>query len=284
MQFLHNSTGTTAEQRGNAVTELRAHTKAINTCVFTPDNTALLSASSDGTVCYWLYEDLIGDKVMEASRVFSDNSRSGVRRVTVSRDNTQFVTASFDRIVRIWDLQSNWPLNTDGAVEPKRICRREQHEETGKPDTSNHSDNNSNTTVCSHIVTTSKQATQDENRTEEEEEQPNPLNRGTKRKQPDQKSPAHGPAHTYSGHTGWCFSCDISPSNRLVVSGAGNPDYGLRLWDLEQETCVLQLAGNKDHVPDCAFSPDGMYLLNTATGHTLELWHLPTCCPQYFPQ
>ncbi len=76
----------------------------------------------------------------------------------------------------------------------------------------------------------------------------------------------------FRGHRGWIFSCNFSPDERFVVSGAGNPDYGVRIWSTQTQEQLMELPGNVDHVSCCSFSPDGRLLLTSAENHRLRMW------------
>ena len=102
-------------------------------------------------------------------------------------------------------------------------------------------------------------------------------------------------------HKGYCFSLACSGTTTaggLVATGAGNPDYALRLWRWKQcldddnvdstnaqmqqhrEGGVMQLAevqvlaGNREHASCCAFSPCGRRLLSGGEGGVLRIWNL----------
>jgi WD40 repeat protein len=77
----------------------------------------------------------------------------------------------------------------------------------------------------------------------------------------------------FNGHTGWVFSVAISPDMPVVASGAGNPDYGVRLWDLRTAAPICSLVGNKDHVSSVTFTRDGL-LCTGAERHQLRLWRV----------
>ena len=99
-------------------------------------------------------------------------------------------------------------------------------------------------------------------------------------------------------HKGYCFSLAASGTTAaggLVATGAGNPDYALRLWhwkqpddDAESANSQVQqhrggvmqlaeaqvLAGNREHASCCAFSPCGRRLLSGGEGGVLRVWKL----------
>lgn len=80
---------------------LRGHTKATHVCSFGKEYTKVFSASDDKTVRYW---DLPTEKELVSIKAHKDYIRSGCIN-PVSTD--QFITGSYDHIVKIWDTRSS---------------------------------------------------------------------------------------------------------------------------------------------------------------------------------
>lgn len=57
------------------------------------------------------------------------------------------------------------------------------------------------------------------------------------------------------GHTNWVRSADISPDDRLVVSGSD--DKTVKLWDLSSNREVHTYFEHRAMVTSVAFHPDG---------------------------
>jgi uncharacterized protein YjiK len=53
---------------------------------------------------------------------------------------------------------------------------------------------------------------------------------------------------------------------------SGSNDKTLRLWDVSSGAQVRRLEGHSDHVTAVAFSPDGRYVLSGANDKTMRLW------------
>ncbi|KPK83542.1 MAG: hypothetical protein AMS27_12540 [Bacteroides sp. SM23_62_1] len=84
---------------------------------------------------------------------------------------------------------------------------------------------------------------------------------------------------TFSGHSGWVGSVDISPDNRLVASGAadlmGNP--GINIWNIESGEKVFDNAGDSSWISDIvSFSPDGKIFASGGMAGRIKLWDVQT--------
>ncbi len=106
--------------------------------------------------------------------------------------------------------------------------------------------------------------------------------------------------HRFPGCPTAPISLAVSPNGRLLATGhyvfqrRGNkwndPDNAVvRLWDLQTRSIVRELRGHAGPVGDVGFTPDGRYLLSTATGEhdsgstyvetsdqTVRLWEVET--------
>ena len=65
-----------------------------------------------------------------------------------------------------------------------------------------------------------------------------------------------------------------SPCGRYLVSGSGNHERALRLFDIARRAFVEVLGSHKDDLYHLAWSPDGRYLASASTGYDprLRLW------------
>jgi len=83
-----------------------------------------------------------------------------------------------------------------------------------------------------------------------------------------------------TGHTGWIFCCEWSPCHQFFLTGAGNPDYGVKITKIDSENTenseklskVACLPGNTDHAPRCNWSPDGKFVVCGSDGNLLKIW------------
>ena len=79
---------------------------------------------------------------------------------------------------------------------------------------------------------------------------------------------------TFIGHSGWVGGCAFSPDGTKMVSTSG--DNTLKLWDVETGIEIRTFIGHSEWVNRCAFSPDGMKVVSSSSDATLKLWDVET--------
>ncbi|UCH93238.1 MAG: NACHT domain-containing protein [Candidatus Aminicenantes bacterium] len=75
---------------------------------------------------------------------------------------------------------------------------------------------------------------------------------------------------TFTGHKGRVWDCTFSPDVKFILSASS--DYTLKLWDAQSGKEIRAFNGHKGSVWGCAFSPDGKTLISASEDHTLKLW------------
>ncbi len=80
--------------------------------------------------------------------------------------------------------------------------------------------------------------------------------------------------HTLTDHRGPVRSLAISPDGQTLVSGAG--DATIKIWDLETGELQNTLTDHSRLVRGLAVSPDGKTLASASWDRTLKLWDLTT--------
>lgn len=75
--------------------------------------------------------------------------------------------------------------------------------------------------------------------------------------------------HQFSGHEQDIYSLDFASDGRHIASGSG--DRTIRLWDLEQGQCVLNLA-IEDGVTTVAISPDNRFVAAGSLDKSVRIW------------
>ncbi|KAH8662682.1 WD40-repeat-containing domain protein, partial [Ilyonectria robusta] len=74
------------------------------------------------------------------------------------------------------------------------------------------------------------------------------------------------------GHTGWVLSVAFSPDSTLVASASR--DETIRLWRVNDGTCMQELKGHTDWVWSVAFSPDSTLVASASRDQTIRLWRV----------
>jgi WD40 repeat protein len=76
---------------------------------------------------------------------------------------------------------------------------------------------------------------------------------------------------TLEGHTDRVTACAVTPDGRRVISAAW--DQTLKIWDLDARA-ITTLHGHTDQVIACAVTPDGRNVISASKDQTLKLWDL----------
>jgi WD40 repeat protein len=80
---------------------------------------------------------------------------------------------------------------------------------------------------------------------------------------------------TLESHTGPVRTCAVTPDGRYAVSGS--LDRTLKVWELDTVRLVATLKGHTGAVHTCAVTPDGRRVVSGSFDRTLKLWDLGTC-------
>lgn len=75
--------------------------------------------------------------------------------------------------------------------------------------------------------------------------------------------------HQFSGHDQDIYSLDFASDGRFIASGSG--DRTIRLWDLQENICVLTLS-IEDGVTTVAMSPNGRYVAAGSLDKSVRIW------------
>ena len=89
---------------GRLLNTLEGHYSSVNSVAVTPDNTKIVSGSSDYTIKVW---DLTASRRLLNTM---EGHSSYVNSVAVTPDGTKIVSGSDDKTVKVWDLNNG--LNT----------------------------------------------------------------------------------------------------------------------------------------------------------------------------
>jgi WD40 repeat protein len=77
---------------------------------------------------------------------------------------------------------------------------------------------------------------------------------------------------TLSGHSSYVTSVSFSPDGKTLASGSY--DKTVKLWDLESGKELKTLSGHFSHVWSVSFSPDGKTLASGSSDNTVKLWDM----------
>lgn len=77
--------------------------------------------------------------------------------------------------------------------------------------------------------------------------------------------------HKFSGHEQDIYSLDYSSDGRYIASGSG--DRTVRLWDIQQNQCLLRLS-IEDGVTTVAISPDNRFLAAGSLDKSVRVWDI----------
>lgn len=71
---------------------------------------------------------------------------------------------------------------------------------------------------------------------------------------------------------GWVESVAFSLDGKMLVSGGGDQEGSLTLWNVPQKRDIATFSGHEGPVESVAFSPDGRMLASAARDSTIKLW------------
>ncbi|NEO87278.1 MAG: protein kinase [Spirulina sp. SIO3F2] len=80
--------------------------------------------------------------------------------------------------------------------------------------------------------------------------------------------------HTLKGHTGFINVVAIAPDGETLISGSA--DHTIKIWSLRTGMERLTLEGHSSFVNSLVVSPDGQWLVSGSADKTIRIWQLAT--------
>ncbi|KAH7825849.1 putative WD repeat-containing protein 51A [Monocercomonoides exilis] len=77
---------------------------------------------------------------------------------------------------------------------------------------------------------------------------------------------------SFSGHTNWVRSACFSPDSRIIASGSD--DRTVKLWSVNDNSCIHTLHGHIDYVTHVAFHPQGTCVAACSTDRIIHIWDI----------
>ncbi|MBI5670189.1 MAG: protein kinase [Chloroflexi bacterium] len=214
------------------------HSDRINAVAFSPDNTTIASASSDGTLRLWRVADNGAALELQGEPLVGHGD--AVWAAAFSPDGTLLVSGGADGAVRLWDAGSGaavgQPIETNNETVYSIVFRQDGQMLVSAGDSG---------TIQRWLVS------------------------------PDDGAALEAAGEPLSGHNNWVLAAAFSPDGqRLATAGA---DRQILLWDVTSRQAVGQIStGHADWIRSLAFSPSGALLASASQDHTLRLWSMET--------
>ncbi|MEC4818504.1 MAG: NB-ARC domain-containing protein, partial [Scytonema sp. PMC 1069.18] len=81
---------------------------------------------------------------------------------------------------------------------------------------------------------------------------------------------------TFKGHSNWVWWVAFRAQGDILATGSS--DGTVCLWNVQTGECIRKLVGHKDWIWAIAFSPDGNILASSSRDATIKLWEVKTGC------
>jgi WD40 repeat protein/tRNA A-37 threonylcarbamoyl transferase component Bud32 len=78
--------------------------------------------------------------------------------------------------------------------------------------------------------------------------------------------------HTLVGHTDWIRTVAVSPDNQLIASAG--VDHDIRIWDRSSGDLIRTIKGHSSEIEGLVITPDGRTLISGSEDETIKLWNL----------
>jgi WD40 repeat protein len=79
---------------------------------------------------------------------------------------------------------------------------------------------------------------------------------------------------TLTGHNNYINSIKLSPDGRLLISASA--DQTIKIWNLATGQEIRTLQGHSNYVNDIVITPDGKFIISGSADKTIKIWELNT--------
>ncbi|KAJ1329819.1 dynein assembly factor with WDR repeat domains 1 [Microdochium nivale] len=246
---------------------LEGHTGPVESAVFSPDSSRVVSASYDETVKLW-------DAATGTCEATLEGHSDGVMSAAFSPDGRRVISASYDETVKLWDaatgtyeatLEGHTSGINSAVFSPDgRLIISASDDETVK--LWDAATGTCEATLEGHSDGVMSAAFSPDGRR---------VISASDDKTVKLWDAATGTCEaTLEGHSEWVRSAAFSPDGRRVISASD--DKTVKLWDAATGTCEATLEGHSDGVISAAFSPDGRRVISASDDKTVKLWDAAT--------
>jgi WD40 repeat protein/serine/threonine protein kinase len=269
-------TSSLAPPGGPMIRTFEGHTDWVRAVVLTRDGRGAISGSWDGTLRVWDLESGQLVRTLEAhtdrvnAKAHIGNAQTGA--VAITPDGDRAISASADRTLRLWDLESGQLLralegHTDrvNAVAVTPDCDRAISASGDRTlRVWDLKSGQSVRTLEGHLDVVNAVAV-------------TPDSHGAVSASSDHTLrvwdlESGQSVRTLEGHLDGVNAVAITPDGRRAISGSA--DHTLRVWDLESGQSVRTLEGHTNSVTAVFVMPDGRGAISGSADHTVRMWDL----------
>jgi WD40 repeat protein len=256
----------------------QAHSRWVRSVAFSPDGQTLASSSYDQTIKLWDVKTQNCLKILREHRQTVSAIAFGTAQgaIAFSPDGQQLASSSFDRTVKLWDVQTGECVKTF-LGHTNRVWTVAYHP-NGQQLVSGGDDHatkfwNLKTGRCTKTFKGHTNAVLSLAF--------NPKGYYLASGHEDQtvrlwdiKSGIL--VETLREHTNRVWSVAFQPASQHPILASGSADYTIKLWDPKLGSCVQTLYGHASWVWSLAFHPNGMRLASGSYDQTVKLWNIST--------
>ena len=255
-----------ANQKRDETAVLKGHDDAVDSAVFSPDGSRVVTASADTTARIW-------DAATGTQIAVLKGHDEKVWSAAFSPDGQRIVTASQDKTARIWDAATgaqiavlrhdDWVLSAAFSPDGRRVVTGSSQ---GKARIWNAATGAQIIMLAAHYsAVTSATFSPDGRRilTASEDKTARIWDAAT-----------GAPIIALEGHGDEVNGATFSPDGKRVVTAS--QDHTAQIWNAATGAQVAELKGDDSPVRSAAFSPDGKRVVTASEDRTARIWDAST--------